>query len=107
AVVFVHGCFWHRCPNCAAGRKIVRSNVAYWRPKLERNVARDFCVKQELIERGWKVFTIWECQTRHAQSLAKLAEALVHARLKLTRSKAYPKAPRRQSSPRPPAIAPV
>jgi DNA mismatch endonuclease, patch repair protein len=30
AVVFVHGCFWHRCSHCAAGRKVVRSNTAYW-----------------------------------------------------------------------------
>jgi DNA mismatch endonuclease (patch repair protein) len=38
AVVFVHGCFWHRCPHCAAGRKVVRSNVGYFHPKLARNV---------------------------------------------------------------------
>src|SRR5580658_9017144 len=62
AVVFVHGCFWHRCPNCAAGRKEVRSNTDYWIPKLERNVARDIRVKAELEARGWLVCTVWECE---------------------------------------------
>jgi DNA mismatch endonuclease (patch repair protein) len=105
AVVFVHGCFWHRCPHCVAGRKVVRSNVGYWHPKLERNVARDIRVKRDLEEQGWKVFMIWECQTLEARSLAKLSKALLRRRLRLRRSKAYPKGPRLQRSPRPPASA--
>ena len=82
AVVFVHGCFWHRCPHCAAGRKVVRTNIDYWHPKLERNVARDVRVQQELTAQGWKVFTIWECQTRDNRRLARLAKALLARRKK-------------------------
>jgi DNA mismatch endonuclease (patch repair protein) len=90
AVVLVHGCFWHRCPHCAAGRKVVRSNTNYWHPKLERNVARDVRVKQELIDQGWKVFEVWECQTSETAVLDKLAKALGRCIRRLKRSKSYP-----------------
>ena len=100
AVVFVHGCFWHRCPHCPAGRKIVRSNIEYWHPKLERNVARDIRVKQELRGLGWKVLTIWECQTRKACALDKLARTLLGAHRSIMRSRAYPTTRRPRSMPR-------
>jgi DNA mismatch endonuclease (patch repair protein) len=76
AVVFVHGCFWHRCPHCAAGKKEVRSNTAYWLPKLRRNQERDARVKAELEAEGWAVHTIWECEVGQASTLAKLAKAI-------------------------------
>ena len=64
-VIFVHGCFWHQHPDPAC--RIVRqpkSNLEYWMPKLERNVARDAedCVR--LRELGWEIFVIWECEVR-------------------------------------------
>jgi DNA mismatch endonuclease (patch repair protein) len=76
AVVFVHGCFWHRCPHCAAGKKEVRSNTAYWLPKFERNKARDARVRVELEAKGWAVHTIWECEVGNPSVLARLAKAL-------------------------------
>jgi G:T-mismatch repair DNA endonuclease (very short patch repair protein) len=91
AVVFVHGCFWHRCPHCAAGRKVVRTNIDYWHPKLARNVARDLHVRQELTDQGWKVLTIWECQAWNAGALGKLAKNLLAARPRIKRSRAFPK----------------
>jgi len=38
--VQVRGCFWHQHKGCKGGR-MPRSNLKYWRPKLERNVKRD------------------------------------------------------------------
>lgn len=64
---FVHGCFWHRCPYCAAGRKEVRSNVKYWLPKLERNQLRDRLARESLLHQGWKVVVVWECQAANRQ----------------------------------------
>ncbi len=64
AVVFVHGCFWHRHGRCRDGRSTPSSNQAYWGPKFERNVARDRRVKQALRRRGWRVITVWECQVK-------------------------------------------
>ena len=57
--IFVHGCFWHRCPRCALG--LPKSNVEYWTEKFERNVERDRKKEIELMELGWRVYTLWEC----------------------------------------------
>ena len=58
--VFVHGCFWHRCPRCALG--LPKSNVDYWRQKFEKNVERDSRKEEALVVLGWTVHTIWECK---------------------------------------------
>lgn len=55
--VFVDGCFWHRCE---AHRTVPASNVAYWAPKLQRNVDRDRRVDSALSDAGWTVARIWE-----------------------------------------------
>lgn len=55
--VFVDGCFWHRCPIHGTEPK---ANTSYWKPKLDRNVARDRDVDQALTESGWKVIRVWE-----------------------------------------------
>ena len=59
-VIFVHGCFWHRhgCSNT----RLPSSNLQYWEPKLERNVARDAQNQAQLREMGWTVVVIWECR---------------------------------------------
>jgi DNA mismatch endonuclease, patch repair protein len=62
--IFVHGCFWHQHPDpsCKDGRA-PRSNLGYWKPKLERNRVRDVASKRALEAAGWGVLTIWECET--------------------------------------------
>lgn len=71
-VIFVHGCFWHRHPNpvCKLAR-MPKSRPEFWEPKLARNHARDQEVEQRLIESGWGVLTIWECELRDRDALAK------------------------------------
>lgn len=61
AVVFVHGCFWHRHANCNIA-STPKSNVEFWEGKFERNVARDRRVTRELNALGWRVFVAWECE---------------------------------------------
>ena len=74
-VIFVHGCFWHRHddPECKLAR-LPRSRADFWQPKLEGNRARDARVLVELEDKGWKVLTIWECQTK--------ARAFLEARIR-------------------------
>lgn len=55
--VFVDGCFWHRCPEHGVSP---RSNPAYWREKLDGNVARDMRVTAQLQALGWVVIRVWE-----------------------------------------------
>ena len=60
--VFVHGCYWHRCPTCAY--PLPKHNTDFWTNKFEKNIARDEIKKQELIKLGWKVITVWECEIK-------------------------------------------
>ncbi len=58
-VVFVNGCFWH-----GHGCKIShapKTNAEYWTAKIERNVRRHAKNHAALVEMGWKVTTVWEC----------------------------------------------
>ena len=61
AVIFVHGCFWHRHKNCRAAT-MPKSRSAYWQAKFSANVARDQCNQRALKREGWKVIVLWECQ---------------------------------------------
>lgn len=65
AVIFVHGCFWHRHPDpsCRLAR-LPKSRLDFWEPKLSRNRARDLDVEQRLNESGWRVLILWECELR-------------------------------------------
>lgn len=73
--VFVHGCFWHRHPGCAAAR-LPKSRQEFWEPKLAGNVERDKRQQGELEARGWTVLVIWECETRNPAALAQLARRI-------------------------------
>lgn len=74
AVIFVHGCFWHRHPGCKqASTPATRTD--YWLPKFAGNVARDQAAIAALRARGWRVAVAWECGLT-AQRVADAAEAL-------------------------------
>jgi DNA mismatch endonuclease (patch repair protein) len=61
AVVFVNGCFWHAHEGCRLNR-MPKVRTEYWVPKIIRNVARDKAAHAALVDKGWKVYTIWECE---------------------------------------------
>jgi DNA mismatch endonuclease (patch repair protein) len=67
-VIFVHGCFWHRHPNCRFAY-IPKSRVEFWTKKFARNVERHAEVETELTASGWRVVVVWECETKSAESL--------------------------------------
>ncbi|MDE0242222.1 MAG: very short patch repair endonuclease [Deltaproteobacteria bacterium] len=66
AVIFVHGCFWHRHPGCKRA-STPKSQVTYWMDKFERNVARDRQAVIDLRALGWRVLVIWECETKSSK----------------------------------------
>ncbi|WP_282568772.1 very short patch repair endonuclease [Bosea sp. AS-1] len=69
AVVFVHGCFWHRHAGCRyATSPSTRSE--FWQAKFEANVARDRDIRGKLLEDGWRVATVWECALRKPDQVA-------------------------------------
>lgn len=60
--VFVHGCFWHRHRRCRYAYT-PKSRCDFWQAKFERNMARDREVTRRLRRLGWRIVTVWECQT--------------------------------------------
>ncbi len=58
--VFVHGCFWHRCPRC--NLPLPKTNTDFWRRKFIRNKERDRRKVKKLEGLGWTVNVFWECQ---------------------------------------------
>lgn len=68
--IFVHGCFWHRHKDCLRATT-PKTNEAYWLAKFARNVNRDKAVTSSLESEGWRVLTIWECETRQPLRLKR------------------------------------
>lgn len=62
-VIFVDGCFWHGHEGCKYYR-LPKSNIDFWRAKIERNTARDARNEAELRSQGWRVLRVWECDIR-------------------------------------------
>ena len=71
-IIFVNGCWWHR-HTCRLGRRTPKSRLQYWLPKLRNNKERHKTNLQKLRHDGWRVLTVWECQTRN---LSKLTDKL-------------------------------
>jgi DNA mismatch endonuclease (patch repair protein) len=67
-VVFVHGCFWHM-HRCRYGQPKPATNSDFWSQKRKGNVERDKKNTRALKASGWRVYTIWECETRNSQQL--------------------------------------
>lgn len=67
--VLVHGCFWHG-HDCKEGLREPKSNLDYWRPKIQLNRQRDALHLAELARLGWSVYTVWECELRTPVDLA-------------------------------------
>ena len=75
AVIFVHGCFWHRHAGCKVA-STPKSKTEFWQGKFDRNVERDVRVGQELAALGWRVFVVWECQVASQRRVEQAVEAL-------------------------------
>lgn len=67
-IVQIRGCFWHQ-HGCKKS-SIPKSNEQYWITKLEKNKNRDFRTDQQLVQLGWHVIVIWECEVGSEVQLA-------------------------------------
>jgi len=73
-VVFVDGCFWHRCPIHATYPK---NNSEFWENKLEGNKRRDRLVSRRLRALGWYVIRVWEHELRKPDLVATRIEKVL------------------------------
>ena len=58
--IFVNGCFWHG-HECDKFR-MPKSNIQFWKNKIETNKKRDKLNIKKLVLLGYRVITVWECE---------------------------------------------
>lgn len=68
AVIEIRGCFWHghKC-------KLFRwpsTRADFWREKIVSNIERDVRNSVALLERGWRLAVVWECQLKRRKGLS-------------------------------------
>jgi DNA mismatch endonuclease (patch repair protein) len=62
-VIFVHGCFWHGHESCRYF-KLPKTRTDWWASKINRNKINDSKVNSMLVNLGWKLIEIWECELK-------------------------------------------
>ena len=55
-VIFIDGCFWHKSPKHF---RMPKSNVVFWKNKINGNLKRDSEITKNYECSGWKVVRIW------------------------------------------------
>lgn len=78
--IFINGCFWHGHEGCRYYR-LPKTNVDFWKNKIEQNKIRDKKEQRQLANMGWHCITVWECQLKplvRDQTLESLAYTLNH-----------------------------
>lgn len=75
-VIFVHGCYWHRHSGCWR-TTTPRTRTEFWEAKFAQTITRDKQQSDQLTEAGWRVLTVWECETRDRGALRQCLESLL------------------------------
>lgn len=70
--IFIHGCFWHNHTRCRFAT-VPKINDGFWRDKFRRNKIRDAEKRRQLRMLGYKVVTVWECQSKTIGSIARVS----------------------------------
>ena len=79
AVIFMHGCFWHRHKGCKLAR-LPKSKLDFWEVKLEKNRLRDRLHQRKLRALGWRVLVVWECQLHDPESVERIVAEFLRRR---------------------------
>lgn len=68
--IFVHGCFWHGHRSCKLFT-VPKTNTSFWMNKIAANRARDARKVRQVRALGFRVLTIWQCETRNVAALRR------------------------------------
>ena len=63
-VIFVNGCFWHGHENCKYF-KLPGTRTEWWKEKIEKNIENDLKKQFHLVNLGYKVIIVWECEIKN------------------------------------------
>lgn len=64
-VIFVHGCFWHGHEGCKYN-VIPKTRTEWWTEKINTNKRNDIINSRKLIDNGWKIINVFECELKSA-----------------------------------------
>jgi DNA mismatch endonuclease (patch repair protein) len=80
-IIFVHGCFWHgHTCEIGSGSRKPKTHAQYWNRKILRNIERDEINRQKLLDLGWNVIVIWECETKDREVLCQRLNTLFESK---------------------------
>ena len=70
--IFVHGCFWHGHRGCKLA-ELPRTNALFWKEKLLANRRRDVQKVDMLLQAGFVVEMVWQCDLKTGRAESRLA----------------------------------
>lgn len=75
AIIFIHGCFWHR--HTCHLFKWPKTRPDFWKEKINKNFSNDQKVISELSATGWRICIVWECSVKGAnKDIAAISEKI-------------------------------
>lgn len=74
-VIFIHGCFWHGHENCHYF-VVPKTRTDWWMDKIGQTKQRDALTQNELLQKGWKVIVVWECQLKSGKATQTLSQLI-------------------------------
>lgn len=74
-VIFIHGCFWHGHEGCKY-YVVPKTRTEWWLNKIKSNTANDSKAESLLLDSGWRLITLWECQLKKKEIDATLPNLL-------------------------------
>lgn len=77
AVIFIHGCFWHK-HECHLF-KWPKTRPEFWRDKINGNFSNDQKTVAALKSSGWRVCIVWECALKGKKANLDTAIAKITA----------------------------
>lgn len=81
-VIFVHGCFWHGHEGCKY-YVIPKTRTEWWTEKINTNRRNDIANARKLIDSGWKIINVFECELKAARKEMTLNSLLERLRSQL------------------------
>lgn len=63
-VIFINGCFWHGHESCKYF-VVPKTRREWWVEKISKNIENDQKNTNSLLEMGWKVIVLWECELKN------------------------------------------
>jgi DNA mismatch endonuclease (patch repair protein) len=72
-IIEIYGCYWHM-HDCPYGRVVPKTNTKFWQAKRLSTVTRDKKNIKELINQGWEVLVLWECEIKDKDKLQECIE---------------------------------